>query len=161
ACELILSVLDRSGTITVHGDYDVDGVCSTSILVSTLRMLGGRCDWLIPDRMGDGYGLTPGSIAELRRRGTDLVVTVDCGIGAVEEVAAARAAGIEVVVTDHHQPGAVLPDCPIVHPVVSGYPFEGLCGTGVAHKLAIALCDVAGRGAVDTVSGRRHPCDRN
>jgi single-stranded-DNA-specific exonuclease len=160
-CERILSVVQRSGHVTVHGDYDADGVCSTAILVSTLRSLGADCDWLIPDRLADGYGLSMGSVEKLRRRGTELVITVDCGIGSVEEVAAARAAGIEVVVTDHHLPGEQLPDCPIVHPIVSEYPFEGLCGTGVAHKLAIALCDAAGRGAVETVGGRRHPCDRN
>ncbi|HEY1238099.1 MAG TPA: single-stranded-DNA-specific exonuclease RecJ [Solirubrobacterales bacterium] len=160
-CERILAVVRRGGRITVHGDYDVDGVCSTAILVSTLRSLGAECDWLIPDRLGDGYGLTMGSVEKLRRRGTDLAITVDCGIGSVDEVAAARAAGIDVLVTDHHLPGEQLPDCPIVHPIVSEYPFEGLCGTGVAHKLAIALCDAAGQGAVDTVGGRRHPCDRN
>src|SRR5262245_42028390 len=85
-CERILSVASR-GRITVHGDYDVDGVCSTAILVSTLRSLGAECDWLIPDRLTDGYGLTMASVEKLRRRGAALVVTVDCGIGSVEEVA--------------------------------------------------------------------------
>ncbi|HEX3294733.1 MAG TPA: single-stranded-DNA-specific exonuclease RecJ [Solirubrobacterales bacterium] len=154
-CERILSVVHRRGRITVHGDYDVDGVSSTAILVSTLRSLGAECDWLIPDRLADGYGLTMRTVEKLRQRGTELVVTVDCGIGSVEEVAAARAAGMEVVVTDHHLPGDELPDCPIVHPVVSEYPFEGLCAAGVAHKLAVALCDAAGQGAVETVGGRR------
>jgi single-stranded-DNA-specific exonuclease len=160
-CDRILSVVHRGGRITVHGDYDVDGVSSTAILVSTLRSLGAECDWLIPDRLADGYGLTMSTVEKLQRRGTDLIITVDCGIGSVEEVAAARAAGMEVVVTDHHLPGDQLPDCPIVHPIVSGYPFEGLCAAGVAHKLAIALCDAAGQGAVETVGGRRHTCDRN
>jgi single-stranded-DNA-specific exonuclease len=160
-CERILSVVHRGGRLTVHGDYDVDGVSSTAILVSTLRSLGADCDWLIPDRLADGYGLTMGSVEKLRRRGTDLAITVDCGIGSVDEVAAARDAGIDVVVTDHHLPGERLPDCPIVHPIVSEYPFEGLCAAGVAHKLAIALCDAAGKGAVETVGGRRHPCDRD
>jgi single-stranded-DNA-specific exonuclease len=159
-CERILSVARKGERITIHGDYDVDGVCATSILVSTLRLLGASCDWLIPDRLSDGYGLSAGSVEQLRRRGTQLVITVDCGIGSVHEVAAAQAGGIQVVVTDHHQPGSRLPDCPIVHPIVSDYPFEGLCAAGVAHKLAIALCDVAGQGAIETVSGRRHPCDR-
>lgn len=159
-CERILTVAREGGRITIHGDYDVDGVCATSILVSTLRSLGAKCDWLIPDRLSDGYGLSAGSVEQLRRRGTRLVITVDCGIGSVDEVAAAQAAGIQVVVTDHHQPGKRLPDCPIVHPVVSDYPFEGLCAAGVAHKLAIALCDAAGQGAIETVSGSRHPCDR-
>ena len=154
-CERILSVVRRGGRITVHGDYDVDGVSSTAILVSTLRSLGAECDWLIPDRLNDGYGLTIGSVEKLKRRGSELLITVDCGIGSVDEVAAARAAGIEVVVTDHHLPGERLPDCPIVHPIVSEYPFEGLCAAGVAHKLAIALCDAAGQSAVETVGGRR------
>jgi len=160
-CDLVLSVARGGGRITIHGDYDVDGVSSTAILVSTLRSLGANCDWLIPDRLSDGYGLTMGTVEQLARRGTDLVITVDCGIGSVDEVAAAKAMGMRVVVTDHHLPGERLPDCPIVHPVVSEYPFEGLCAAGVAHKLAIALCDAAGRGAVETVSGRRHPCDRD
>ena len=88
-CELILAVVHRGGRITVHGDYDVDGVSSTAIIVSTLRSLGAECDWLIPDRLADGYGLTMATVEKLRRRGTDLVITVDCGIGSVEEVAAA------------------------------------------------------------------------
>ncbi len=158
-CELILSAARGPGRITVHGDYDVDGVTSTAILVSTLRALGAECDWFIPDRLSDGYGLTMSSVEQLQRRGTELVITVDCGIGSVEEVAAARAAGMQVVVTDHHLPGETLPDCPIIHPVVSDYPFEGLCAAGVAYKLATALCDAAGKGATETVGGTRHPTD--
>src|SRR5918996_400101 len=160
-CELVLGVARRGGRITIHGDYDVDGVCSTAILVSTLRSLGATCDWLIPDRLSDGYGLTPSTVEQLGRRGSELVITADCGIGSVEEVAAAQAARMQVVVTDHHLPGERLPDCPIVHPIVSEYPFEGLCAAGVAHKLAIALSDAAGSGAVETVGGRRHPSDRD
>ena len=127
--------------ITVHGDYDVDGVCATTILVGALRELGGACDWFIPDRLGDGYGLTEAGVRGLAARGTELLVTVDCGIGAVDEVAAARQAGIEVIVTDHHAPGERLPDCAVLHPRVSGYPCPDLCATGVAHKLAMALRD--------------------
>jgi single-stranded-DNA-specific exonuclease RecJ len=160
-CDQILTAARGPGRITIHGDYDVDGVTSTAILVSTLRSLGAECDWLIPDRLSDGYGLTMASVEQLQRRGTELVITVDCGIGSVEEVAAAQAAGIQVVVTDHHLPGEQLPDCPVIHPVVSGYPFEGLCAAGVAYKLATALCDAAGQGTVETVSGKRHPTDRD
>src|SRR3954467_8385053 len=94
-CERILGVVHRGGRITVPGDYDVDGVTSTAILVSTLRSLGAECDWLIPDRLADGYGLTMASVEQLKCRGTALVITVDCGIGSVDEVAAARAAGID------------------------------------------------------------------
>lgn len=135
----IRAAIEAGRRITVHGDYDVDGVCSTSILVRTLRALGADCDWVIPDRLGDGYGLSEGTVERLVGRGTELLVTVDCGIGSVAEVEAAKAAGMEVIVTDHHQPGEEVPDCPILHPVVSEYPFAELCGTGVAFKLATAL----------------------
>ena len=127
----------------MHGDYDVDGVCSTAIVVRALRELGADCDWLIPGRLEDGYGLTSATVESLAARGTGLLLTVDCGIGAVAEVAAAVEAGIEVVVTDHHQPGDELPDCPILHPALSGYPFAELCATGVAYKLAVALLGAA------------------
>jgi single-stranded-DNA-specific exonuclease len=133
------AAIDEGRRIAVHGDFDVDGVCATAILVATLRDLGGDCDWLIPDRIADGYGLCPANVERLAERGTSLLVTVDCGVTAVEEVALARSLGIEVVVTDHHQPGEALPDCPILHPGVDGYPFEELCGTAVAWKLACAL----------------------
>jgi single-stranded-DNA-specific exonuclease len=125
--------------ITVHGDFDVDGVCATTIMVSTLRVLGADCDWLIPDRLGDGYGLSPKNIERLVARGTGLLLTVDCGITAVEEVRLARELGMETIVTDHHQPAEELPDCPILHPEVSNYPFGSLCGTAVSWKLACAL----------------------
>ena len=125
--------------ITVHGDYDVDGVCSTAIAIRALRELGADCDWLIPGRQDDGYGLTAATIDRLRHRGTQLLITVDCGITSAAEVAMAREQGIDVIVTDHHQPGAELPDCPILHPVVSGYPFGELCATAVTYKLATAL----------------------
>ena len=142
----VLAAVREGRRITVHGDFDVDGVCATTILVATLRELGGECDWLIPDRLADGYGLSEGNVRRLAERGTSLLVTVDCGITAVEEVALARSLGIEVVVTDHHQPDEELPDCPILHPAVSGYPFAELCGTAVAWKLACALGEAAGRG---------------
>ncbi len=125
--------------ITVHGDYDVDGVTSAAILVRALRDLGADCDWLIPSRVEDGYGLTLATIEKLTARGTGLLITTDCGITSVSEVAAAQARGIDVVVTDHHQPGASLPNCPVVHPVVSGYPCPDLCAAGVSHKLVAAL----------------------
>ena len=135
----IHAAIEAGRLITVHGDYDVDGVTSTAILVSTLRDLGAECDWLIPGRIEDGYGVTAATIERLEARGTGLLITADCGITSVAEVAAARARGIDVIVTDHHQPGEELPDCPIVHPVVSGYPCPDLCAAGVAHKLAAAL----------------------
>jgi single-stranded-DNA-specific exonuclease len=133
--------IDAGSRITVHGDYDVDGVCATAILVRALRSLGASVDWFLPSRIEDGYGLAAATVDRLAARGTGLLITVDCGITAVEEVARARAAGLEVIVTDHHSPRAdgVLPDAPIVHPSVCGYPCPDLCGTAVAYKLAQAL----------------------
>jgi len=125
--------------ITVHGDFDVDGVCATALTIATLRELGADCDWFIPDRIEDGYGLSAENVKRLAERGTGLLLTVDCGITSVAEVALARELGMEVVVTDHHQPAEQLPDCPILHPEISGYPFKALCGTAVAWKLASAL----------------------
>jgi single-stranded-DNA-specific exonuclease len=137
--ERVLAAVRAGRRITVHGDFDVDGVCATALTVATLRGLGGECDWLIPDRIADGYGLSAANIERLAGRGTSLLLTVDCGITAVEEVRLARELGMEAIVTDHHQAGAELPDCPILHPEVSGYPFASLCGTAVAWKLAEAL----------------------
>ncbi len=144
---LVLAAIRGDKRITVHGDFDVDGVCATTILVSTLRELGGECDWLIPDRIADGYGLSAENMEKLAERGTELLITVDCGITAVAEVKLARSLGMEVVVTDHHQPGPELPDCPILHPGVDGYPFEELCGTAVAWKLSCALWEASGVGS--------------
>ena len=122
-------------------------MCSTAILVSVLRELGADVDWFLPSRTEDGYGLSAATVARLAARGTRLLVTADCAITAVDEVAAARAAGIDVVVTDHHMPRADgrLPDALIVHPGVCGYPCAELCAAGVAHKLAAALLGAAGR----------------
>jgi len=140
----VLAAIEAGEQITVHGDFDVDGVCATTILVSALRELGAECDWLIPDRMADGYGLSADNLRKLANRGTKLLITVDCGVTAVEEVKLAEELGMAVIVTDHHQPGESLPDCPILHPVVDGYPFEELCGTAVAWKLASALRGASG-----------------
>jgi single-stranded-DNA-specific exonuclease len=147
ACDLILMHVEAGDRITVHGDYDVDGVCSTAILVTVLRRLGADADWFLPSRAEDGYGLSIATVQRLAARGTQLLITADCAITAVDEVAAARAAGIDVVVTDHHSPRAdgVLPDAPIVHPAVCGYPCVDLCAAGVAYKLAAALLAAAGR----------------
>ncbi|HSS05473.1 MAG TPA: single-stranded-DNA-specific exonuclease RecJ [Solirubrobacterales bacterium] len=150
--ETVSAAIQERRRITVHGDFDVDGVCATTILVGTLRELGAECDWLIPDRIADGYGLSASNIELLAERGTQLLITVDCGITAVEEVALARSLGMEVIVTDHHQPGDELPDCPILHPAVDGYPFESLCGTAVAWKLACALRAASGAGSPGSLS---------
>jgi single-stranded-DNA-specific exonuclease len=141
AVDRILGHIRAGGRVVVHGDYDVDGVCATAILVRALRALGADAGFYIPSRSDDGYGLAAATVQRLATRGTALLITVDCGITAVDEVAAARAAGIDVLVTDHHSPRADgrLPDCAILHPALSGYPFQELCGAAVAHKLAEAL----------------------
>jgi single-stranded-DNA-specific exonuclease len=141
AVQTIERHLSAGTRITVHGDYDVDGVCATALLVRALRSLGGQVDWFLPSRTEDGYGLSAATARRLADRGTGLLVTVDCAITAVEEIAAARQAGLDVVLTDHHQPrpDGSLPDCPIVHPTVGGYPFRELCGTAVAYKLVQGL----------------------
>jgi single-stranded-DNA-specific exonuclease len=146
ACDLILMHVETHDRITIHGDYDVDGVSSTAILVGVLRRLGADVDWFLPSRAEDGYGLSLATVGRLAARGTRLLVTADCAITAVDEVAAAVEAGIDVVVTDHHSPRAdgVLPDAPIVHPAVCGYPCVDLCAAGVAYKLAAALLAAAG-----------------
>ncbi len=146
ACDLILMHVEAGDRITIHGDYDVDGVCSTAILIGVLRTLGADADWFLPSRAEDGYGLSTATVRRLAERGTKLLITADCAITAVDEVAAARAAGMDVVVTDHHSPRAdgVLPDAPIVHPAVCGYPCVDLCAAGVAYKLAAALLAAAG-----------------
>ncbi len=135
----IRAAIDDGQQITVHGDFDVDGVCATTILVDVLRELGAECDWLIPDRLSDGYGLSEANVRRLAERGTRLLITADCGITAVKEIELAHSLGIDAIVTDHHQPGDALPECLILHPSVDGYPFESLCGTAVAWKLTCAL----------------------
>ena len=136
--------------ICVHGDYDVDGICATALAVLTLRELGADVEWHLPSRFEEGYGVSGDTISRLADEGCGLLLTVDCGITAVSEVAAAKARGLEVIVTDHHRPGETLPECPIVATRPSGYPFPELCGTGVVHKLAQALL------GVDHEAVRRH-----
>jgi single-stranded-DNA-specific exonuclease len=149
AAALIVERSSAGRRITIHGDYDVDGVCSTAVLVRTLRKLGAQVDWYLPDRAEDGYGLSATTVRRLAERGTRLLITVDCGITAVDEVALARSLGIDVIVSDHHLPRAdgALPAAPIVHPALCGYPCPDLCAAAVAHKLAQATLQAAGHDA--------------
>ncbi len=126
----------------MHGDYDVDGICATALAVETLRELGGDVAFHLPSRFAEGYGVAVETVDALADAGTGLLLTVDCGITAVEAVARARERGLDVVVSDHHRPGEVLPDAPLVAsrgPDGARYPFPELCGTGVAFKIAQAL----------------------
>jgi single-stranded-DNA-specific exonuclease len=142
ACERIRAAVAEGRRICVHGDYDVDGISATALAVLLLRDLGAEVDWHLPSRFDEGYGVRSETLARLADEGCGLVLTVDCGITAVEEIAEARARGLEVIVTDHHRPGDALPDCPIVATRPSEYPFPELCGTGVVHKLGQALFGV-------------------
>ncbi|MEX2645217.1 MAG: DHH family phosphoesterase, partial [Gaiellaceae bacterium] len=139
ACERISAAVAAGKRVCVHGDYDVDGICATALAVLTLRELGADVSWHLPSRFDEGYGVSAATIGRLADEGVGLVLTVDCGITAVAEVAEATARGLEVVVTDHHRPGDELPDCPVVATRPSEYPFPELCGTGVVYKLAEAL----------------------
>ena len=138
-CEAIRKAVADGKRICVHGDYDADGICATALAVLILRELGADVSWHLPSRFEEGYGLRNETLTKLAEDGCGLVLTVDCGITAVEEVAHAKALGLEVVVTDHHRPGEELPDCPIVATRPSDYPFPELCGTGVVYKLGQAL----------------------
>jgi len=128
--------------ICVHGDYDVDGISATALAVLLLRELGAQVDWHLPSRFDEGYGVAGETLTRLAGEGCGLVLTVDCGITAVAEVAAARELGLDVVVTDHHRPGDTLPECPVVATRPSQYPWPELCGTGVVYKLGQALFGV-------------------
>src|SRR5918994_669102 len=139
AVERIRAAIAAGRPICVHGDYDVDGICATALAVLTLRELGADVEWHLPSRFEEGYGVSGDTISRLADEGCALLLTVDCGITAVEEVAGAKARGLEVIVTDHHRPGPTLPDCPVVATRPSDYPFPELCGTGVVCKLAQAL----------------------
>ena len=139
AREAIHAAVAAGKRICVHGDYDVDGICATTLAVLILRELGADVEHHLPSRFEEGYGVARETLTRLAEEGCGLVVTVDCGITAVDEIAAAKAAGLEVVVTDHHRPGETLPDCPVVATRPSRYPFPARCGTGVVYKRGPAL----------------------
>ena len=139
ACEQIRTAVEQGRRICVHGDYDVDGIAATTLAVLLLRELGADVVWHLPSRFDEGYGVRSETLARLADEGCGLVLTVDCGITAADEVAEAKDRGLDVVVTDHHRPGETLPGCPIVATRPSEYPFPELCGTGVVYKLGQAL----------------------
>ena len=139
ACALVRKTIAAGGRLCVHGDYDADGICATALAVSALRELGADVEWHLPSRFEEGYGVSRDTLARLGEEGCALVLTVDCGITATEEIAEARRSGLEVIVTDHHRPGETLPECPVVATRPSDYSFPELCGTGVVLKLLEAL----------------------
>jgi len=146
AADLVMAAIAAGRRITVYGDYDADGMTGTAILVRCLRLLQANVGSYLPNRMTEGYGLNSERLEKLAEGGTELVISVDCGIASVAEAARARELGLELIITDHHQFGETLPNANVlVHPGLPGsdYPFAGLCGAGVAFKLAWALCQRA------------------
>ena len=141
--DIIRKKIALNEKIVVWGDFDCDGVCSTSTLALELKRLGANINCYIPDRHKEGYGLNKEGIKKLREeKNCKLIITVDCGITAVEEVAYAYSLGIEVIITDHHEAPLELPVCEaIIDAKVPGetYPFKELCGAGVAGKIIEAL----------------------
>ena len=148
AVERILGAIDRKERIAIHGDYDVDGVTSTVILRRALELLGADVTHFIPERLRDGYGLQPASLDRLHADGVRLAISVDCGIRGVEAARHARTLGLDLIITDHHEPDTALPDAiAVINPKRHDctYPDKNLAGVGVALKLVQALCSKTGR----------------
>ena len=144
AAERILQALERDEKIAVYGDYDCDGVTATAILYQYFVSIGANAVYYIPERDGEGYGLNAAAVQSLSEQGVGLIVTVDNGISAVAEVNLVKRLGMDIVITDHHQPGDTLPDAAAVvdpHRKDCGSPYRYLCGAGVALKLVAALED--------------------
>lgn len=146
AAQRICEAISARQPIVVYGDYDVDGISGTALLWLCLKLLDADVRYYIPHRVDEGYGLNAEAIRTLADEGTKLIVTVDCGIAGIAEAALARELGVDLIVTDHHEPCAQLPAAvAIVHPRIpeGSYPFGGLSGSGVALKLAWAVCQQA------------------
>ena len=142
ACERIWKAVQRGEKVLIYGDYDVDGVTATALLVLILREVGAKVEYYLPHRLEEGYGLNQEAVARAKKDGVKLLITVDCGISAMEEAQLASRSGIDLIITDHHEPGREVPEAfAIINPAIPGcpYPFHGLAGVGVAFKLAHAL----------------------
>ena len=142
AVNRIIEALKKGENIVIYGDYDVDGVTSVSILYDSLFHLGGKVSFFIPNRFKEGYGVSEQGIKNVINRNVSLIITVDCGVTAIEEVKYARDKNIDVIICDHHEPGEFLPDAvAVLNPKLknSTYPFKELAGCGVAFKLLQAL----------------------
>ena len=142
AVERLLLARRKLESICIYGDYDVDGITGTSLLVSFLRVAGFDCRYFIPNRFDDGYGLNTESLDQIISRGATLIMTVDCGITAIDEALFCRERGIDLIIIDHHAPGRTIPDaCAVLNPLQPEceYPFKSLAGVGVAFNLLVAL----------------------
>lgn len=139
AVEKIRAYLESGQRIVIYGDYDVDGISATTLAVQGLQAFGAAPEWFLPSRFGHGYGLSRSAVEELAAGGPGLLITVDCGVNYPDEVQLAMSLGMDVIVTDHHTLGEVLPPTIIVHPRLDDYPGSDLCGVGVALKLLHGL----------------------
>ena len=152
AVERITEAKQDGETVVIFGDYDADGISAVTILYRSLKIFGIDAIPVIPERE-DGYGLTEGVLSRvLEEYYPDLIITVDCGISAVKEVNELRDLGVDVIVTDHHEIPEEIPDCTVINCKLNGYPFDGLCGAGVAYKLARALIGVKADEFLDLVA---------
>ena len=148
AVERLAAACEKGETVMIHGDYDVDGICSTTIMTRVLRQFGAKAVPFIPRRIEDGYDLSSAGVNAAIEAGANVVLTCDCGTSAVEPVAELCRAGIDVIVSDHHLPGSALPDClAVLNPNQPGceYPDKHLAAVGVAFKLALALAKRLGK----------------
>lgn len=141
AVDRIKTALNAGEKIAVYGDYDADGITSACLLTDYLRSKGADCTLYIPDRIEEGYGLHRDAVEKLSLMGTGLIITVDCGITAVEETEYAKSLGVDVIITDHHQCGECIPEVPAINPKRPdcAYPEKSLAGVGVAFKLICAI----------------------
>ncbi len=139
AVEKIVAAAAGGMRVVVHGDYDVDGISATALLVRGLRHFGIHAETYLPSRFVEGYGLSESGVRTIATRGEALLITVDCGVNYPDQVALAMSLGLDVIVTDHHSPGPELPACPVIHASRGEYPHAHLCGVGVALKVLHAL----------------------
>ncbi len=152
AITCLKEILRQEQKITVHGDYDVDGITGTAILYLGLKALGFNVDWFLPNRFVEGYGISARSVEKIQQQGSQWIISVDTGIAAVAEVAMAKALGMGMIITDHHQAAEILPNADaIINPNQPGctYPNKGLSGVGVAYKLLQALMQDMGKGSAE------------
>ena len=144
--DFILSSIENNERICIYGDYDADGVTSTSVLMEVLSHLTSKLTYYIPKRFDEGYGLNKDALRKIKEAGVDLVITVDCGSVSYDEVEYGKSIGLKIVVTDHHTVTDQIADCIVINPMQPGctYPFKNLAGVGVAFKLAQAIAAETG-----------------
>ncbi len=140
ASDLLFEAIQQGCKIVIYGDYDVDGITGTAILWRVLKMAGADVDYYIPHRLEEGYGINEQAVRQIAADGAGVLITVDCGVTACDELRVAKESGLRVIVTDHHRAKDSTPDVDvIIHPQLSGYAFPHLSGAGVAMKLAWAI----------------------